>query len=372
MRALRLLEAPGTDGHNGEAFACAYSNDGASVLSGGWDGQLRLWDAVTGAHLLALPASPKALSCCAFTPDGKQWLAGTMDGLLSVWDGVSHQSLTNFIAHTRPISALAYSPDGQLLATASWDRQVVVRKVGKEREGGRTLAGHQDIVAGCRFAPGGKHLLSWSYDGTLRWWDLDSGVDVCVFKGHADRVTGAALSPDGRSVASVSRDGTLRLWDLAHQVEAGSANIGREARACFFLLDGESVLVVDDLGQMLLLGAPGFEIQAQLEVGCAVMCGALAPAGAQVALGCEDGRVRFVAVDGVENCPVVVPALSVIKPTATLLGRLTGKTRLARVFQWDCPVCRQSVEAAAVPSKPVPCRGCKRTLVVSQRELALV
>jgi WD40 repeat protein len=373
VSTLRLLE-PATQGdrHEGEVFSCAFTADGAYVLSGGWDGRLRLWEAATGAQLAVLVASPKPLSACAFSPNGKEWLAGNMEGLLSFWDGVSHQSLLNFVAHTRPISGIAYAPDGQSLATASWDRQIVLRKAGHEREGGRILAGHGDIVAGCRYAPDGRQLLSWSHDATVRLWDVETARELFVFQGHTDRVTAAAISPDGRLAVSVGRDGVVRVWDLAAQTEAGSADIGREGRACFFLLDGESLVTADALGRVLLLSLPNFDVQAQIDAPFKVMCGDLAPSGAQLVLGCEDGTVRFVAVDGVEDNLIVVSATQTYKPTASLFDRLMGKTKLTRTYQYRCPVCRASMETTTLPTAPVACKKCRRMLRVNSRETLLV
>jgi WD40 repeat protein len=353
--------------HEGEAFSCAYTPDGSCVLSGGWDGHLRLWDASTGTHLAALRAAPKPLSCCAFTPDATQWVAGSMEGLLSFWDAVSHQTVQNFVAHTRPISAICYAPDGEYLATASWDRQVSLRQLGKEREG-RNLSGHTDIVAGCRFAPGGKHLLSWSHDGSVRLWDVATAQEVCAFNGHADRVNSASLSPDGRRAVSGGRDGVVRLWDLDTRSEAGSANLEREVRLCAFLLDGESLLVVDATGRLLLLAVPSFEVQSELETKLKVMCAELAPSGFQVALGCEDGVVSFAALEGFEDSSIVVTAFPTLKPTAGLFGRLMGKTRLTRTYQYTCPVCRQSQETTTLPRQPVSCARCRRRLRVNAEQ----
>jgi WD40 repeat protein len=355
---------PGTPGHDGEIYGCAYAPDGAFVLSAGWDGHLRLWETTTGAPIAALQAGAKPLASCTWTPDGKQWLSGSMEGLLCFWDGITHQPGQTFLAHTRPISALRYAPDGQQLATASWDRQVLLRKVGKEREG-KALAGHQDIVAGCRYTADGKQLLSWSYDGTLRLWDVEFGGELGTLHGHEDRVTAAALSPDGAWAVSGGRDGVLRLWDLRQKAEILSVSQGAEVRGCFFLLDGESLVTIDANGWMLLLSAPGFEVQAELQTGLKVLCGDLAPSGQQIVLGGEDGQLYWVTVEGRENSALLVTATRGIRQSTSVFGRLLGKTHTKTVYSYTCPICQQSVEVASLPSKPFRCSHCRRSLRIN-------
>jgi hypothetical protein len=108
-----------------------------------------------------------------------------------------------------------------------------------------------------------------------------------------------------------------------------------------------------------------------LDTGLKVMCGDLAPSGTQVALGCEDGQVCFAAVEGFENASIVVTATQSLKPTASFLGRLMGKTKLTRTYRYTCPVCRQSVETAQLPRQLVSCSKCRRSLRVNAREALL-
>jgi WD40 repeat protein len=364
---LRLLEAvSGAERHQGEVYSCTFTRDGAFLLSAGWDGHLRLWDAAAGTTLTSLSASPKPLSCCAFTPDAKCWLSGSMEGLLSIWDGASSQTLTSFVAHTRPISGICFSPDGMTLATSSWDRTIVVRKPGKEREG-RVLAGHLDIVAGCRFTVDGQQIVSWSYDGTIRLWDLNLGKDLATLAGHEDRVTTIALSPDGRWLLSGGRDAMVRLWDLEAQSELAAMNVGAEVRGCFCLLDGESAVVADAAGRLFLVSLPSFEMQSQLTTPYRVMCGDLSPAGSALALGGEDGLVHFVAVEGFEDVSLVVTARENLREGATMLDRFFGKTRMTRMYEYTCPACRNVAEVATLPAQPVSCPRCRRRLRVNGR-----
>jgi WD40 repeat protein len=364
---LRLLESGSPpERHDGEVYACAYTPDSAFVLSGGWDGTLRLWDTSAGTTTTTLTASPKPLSACAAAPGGMHWLSGSMEGLLCIWDVVSHQVVESFVAHTRPISAICYSSDGQTLATASWDRQVAVRKIGKEREG-RVLSGHQDIVSGCRFTPDGLTLVSWSHDSTIKVWEVQGLRELATLSAHTDRVTAMALSPDGLWALSGSRDATVRLWNLERRTEEATVNLGAEVRACFYLLDGESVVVADAVGRLFLMSAPSFQIQAQLQTPFKVMCGELAPSGLQLALGAEDGQVYFVALEGFEDASMVVTATQNLKPQATMLDRFFGKTRLLRTYKYTCPACRENLESSTLPTEPVPCPRCRRHLRVLSR-----
>ncbi len=361
MGQLRLLGAGREAGHEGEVFSCAYAPDGRTVLSGGWDGHLRLWDAADGSPLAAVPTGPKPLSFCGHTPDGRSWLSGSMEGQLTYWDAVTHQTQLSFMAHTRPISAVSYAADGLLLASASWDRLVMLRKAGKEREG-RPLAGHQDIVAGCCFTPDGAWLLSWSHDGTVRLWDVELGQAIRTLGGHEDRVTAGAVSPDGQWAASGGRDGVLKLWDLTQHTEAAAVPQGAEVRACFFLPDGESLLAADADGWVSLLAVPTMDVRDRLETGVALLCADLAAAGDQLALGGEDGYVHRVAVEGAALAPLPVCAKPQLQETSTGLGRLLGKKKLTRTWHYRCPACRKEAEAPALLNKPFPCPHCHRQL----------
>ena len=334
------------------------------MLSAGWDGHLRLWDAATGEATAFVQVGPKPLSACTFTPDGTKWLAGSMDGVISFWDAGHLEKVGEFLGHTRPVAATVYSPDGLDLVTASWDRSIMLRKVGCEGEG-KNLVGHQDIVAGCGFTADGRRLLSWSYDGTLRLWDMDFGAEACCLAGHEDRVTAAAISPDGRWAVSGGRDRLLKLWDLHQGTEVGSWPQDAEVRGCYFLLDGAAFLAVDAEGRIFHLRAPEMELRSDLNTRLKVMCGCLAPSGQQLALGCEDGRVRFVELDELEQGSLIVTPRQCLKEELTILGRLFGRTKTVRSFQYTCPACRYAFESFTLPAADFTCGSCHRSLRVA-------
>ncbi|MGD8239650.1 MAG: hypothetical protein PVH68_13910, partial [Armatimonadota bacterium] len=56
-------------GHEVVVEACAFSPDGARVVSGGQDHTLKLWDAETGQEIRTLKGH-RIVWACAFSPDG--------------------------------------------------------------------------------------------------------------------------------------------------------------------------------------------------------------------------------------------------------------------------------------------------------------
>ncbi|KAG2147772.1 WD40-repeat-containing domain protein [Suillus bovinus] len=78
------------------------------------------------------------------------------------------------------------------------------------------IEGHTHIINEIIHLPGGRRIISCSHDGSIRIWDLESGMQVCeAWKDEADGpVYSIALSPDGKKVASGSWDGKVRLWNI--------------------------------------------------------------------------------------------------------------------------------------------------------------
>src|SRR5438876_1807029 len=362
---MRLLTGAEGPKHEGEISSCAFGPESTFVLSGGWDGYLRLWEATTGAHVTGFQVSTKPVSTCAISPDGKQWLSGTLEGMLARWDALTHEQISTFLAHTRPLSAIVFAVDGRLLATASWDRSLILWNAAREREG-RTLTGHTDIVAGCRFSPDGRMLVSWSHDGTLRTWDLSRARLLSTLTGHNDRVLSGGISPDSRWAASGSRDGLVKLWDLVTGKEVASATQVEEVRACLFLLDGKHLITADAPGTLRMYAIPGLQPEGELATSLQVQCGEISPSGGVIALGCSDGRVHMVALDDFDSEPLVVTAGQISRRTQTTLQKLIGKSNVKQSYLCRCPVCRQTFElTGGVPTQEVACPSCRRQLLIS-------
>jgi WD40 repeat protein len=148
----------------------------------------------------------------------------------------------NLKGHTWSVAACAVTPDGRHVVSASWDGTLKVWELGSGRVMA-TLEGHTDRLAACTVTPDGRHVVSASWDGTLKVWELGSGRAVATLAGHTFVVRACAVTPDGRHVVSASADRTLKVWELGSgRAVATLAGHTSSVTACAVTPDGQHVV----------------------------------------------------------------------------------------------------------------------------------
>ncbi|HET7294363.1 MAG TPA: hypothetical protein VFM88_18205, partial [Vicinamibacteria bacterium] len=219
-RTLRLVPPDGGEprvllGHEGPVSALAAFPVGHRLVSGSWDGTLRLWNAVEGKAHGECRGHGGYVVALAVAPDGRRVASGSLDQTLRLWraDGSPEKTLQG---HRGPVSAVAFSPDGRVVVSGSWDGTLRLW----DAESGAPIAalgGHRGNVTAVAVAPTGLLFASGGADATLRLWDASARRETAVLEGHAAEVTTVAFTGDGRFLVSASRDGTARLWAVSRR-----------------------------------------------------------------------------------------------------------------------------------------------------------
>ncbi len=232
------------------------SDDGTLAASAGDDNIFRVWDARTGAPLMAmeaLAAAGRAVGAQAGTIDLR--FAPDAATLLTI----SSTQLTRWRVSRAPrvdeqrfdfgLYAARWSPDGTRLVVIGYGATLIDRGQRVALEAPRAAEpwyavdwrpdGTAFAVAGARGAtiyaaagtlvralaapPGTINHVSYAPDGTRLVtsgrraaivWDAVTGAQLATLP-HPDNVMSAAWSPDGRRLATAGWDGALRIWDVA-------------------------------------------------------------------------------------------------------------------------------------------------------------
>jgi WD40 repeat protein len=199
-------------GHTGRVASVVAAPDGTWLVSAGWDGTVRMWDACTGEELRTLTGHTNIVTSVAVSPDG-EWIASTSwDDTVRLWDARTGEETSTLTGHTDTVTSVAVAPGGTWFATAGEDHTVKLWNVRTGRNF-RTLGGHTDTVTSVVVSPDGGWLASAGADRTVRMWDADSGRCRRTLTGHNGTVTALAASPDGHRLVSAGEDRIVQIWD---------------------------------------------------------------------------------------------------------------------------------------------------------------
>jgi WD40 repeat protein len=151
--------------------------------------------------------------------DGRKVAATCRDSPIDVW--MREQPLmwrrTLLPEHRLAGSrCLAFSPDGNTLAVGNVDGTVSFWNLNSGTTEASLDAG-SDMVTALAFSTEGTFLATASADSRVLLWDVAGHRLRTSWEGHHGPATALVFSPDGRHVASGSEDPTVRLWAVDGQ-----------------------------------------------------------------------------------------------------------------------------------------------------------
>lgn len=184
-----------------------------------------------GEQLYSLYGHEADIGAIAISPDKKTLASGSQDKTIKLWNLETGKLICTFGnlltwgAHKETVSSLAFSPDQQTLISGGSDSSLKSLISGsfdgtiklwnlQTRDKPRTVKTSLGVKA-IAISRDGQFLASTNWDGKVRLWHINTGDVLHTLEGHSYSVNCFTFSPDGRILASAgSYDKTILLWNV--------------------------------------------------------------------------------------------------------------------------------------------------------------
>ncbi|KAF9103242.1 hypothetical protein BGX29_003624 [Mortierella sp. GBA35] len=212
-------------GHFYDMNCLSYSSDGQSVVTGGDDGKVKVWNTVSGFCFVTFSEHTSRVTATEFAKNGQVVFSASLDGTVRAFDLVRYRNFRTFTSPT-PVqfSTLAVDPSGEVVcagAQNTFEIYVWSVQTGKLLD---ILAGHTAPISGLAFSPTAQFLASSSWDRSIRTWDVfGRGKSVESFT-HLSEVLALAFRPDGKELCGSTLDGQLSFWDVDSALQTNHFN----------------------------------------------------------------------------------------------------------------------------------------------------
>uniref|UniRef100_A0A4X1SR33 Apoptotic protease-activating factor 1 n=1 Tax=Sus scrofa TaxID=9823 RepID=A0A4X1SR33_PIG len=272
-------------GHLSWVHCAMFSPDGSSFLTSSDDETIRLWetkkvcknsaivlkqeiDVVFQENVMVLAVdnirrlqvingktgqidylTEAQVSCCCLSPHLQYLAFGSDDGAIQVLELLNNRLFQSRTRHKNTVRHIQFTNDGKNVISSSDDSAIQVWNWQSEET--VSLQAHQETVKDFRLLKNSR-LLSWSFDGTVKVWNIITGRIEKDFVCHQDTVLSCDISPDATKFSSTSADKTAKIWnvsngELLHScapvlVEGGAATHGGWVTDLRFSPDGKMLV----------------------------------------------------------------------------------------------------------------------------------
>eukprot|EP00049_Salpingoeca_infusionum_P018411 m.357122 g.357122 ORF g.357122 m.357122 type:complete len:610 (-) comp17718_c0_seq1:256-2085(-) len=201
--------------HNKGVTAIALSNDCTRVVSGGGDGQVRVWRLGPSTQQLqeTLKEHKARITDIRLRADDSECVTASEDGSCIVWD-LNRFVRSQIMFASCKFAQVRFRPDEAQLLSCGSDRKVhyweafdgsLIRELEMSASG---------ALLALDISPDGSVFVTGGQDKLLKVVTYDEGEVLAVGTGHGGDITRAAICPNQQYVISVTANGSIFIFNF--------------------------------------------------------------------------------------------------------------------------------------------------------------
>jgi len=197
--------------HKGSVTSVKISSNVRFVISGGAEGELRIWEFKTKEMVSNLKEHTARVNEVKLFPNDQYAVSVGRDRCLLTWDLRTEKRLTAHREKHGGINCLAVASNQTSVITAGqektltyWDLRMAdpVKVIDLDEE-----------VHSISLSPDDRYLATAGQGLAVKLWDVNAGAEQCRCFGHSRAVQKLSFSPDGKQIVSVGLDHSILVWN---------------------------------------------------------------------------------------------------------------------------------------------------------------
>ncbi|KAM9683825.1 apoptotic protease-activating factor 1 isoform 4-T4 [Dama dama] len=198
------------------------------------------------------------VSCCCLSPNLQYLAFGGEDGAIQILELLNNRIFQSRNGHKSTVRHIQFTADGKTLISSSDDSAVQIWNW--QSEDPFFLQAHQETVKDFRLLKNSR-LLSWSFDGTVKVWNIITRRLEKDFVCHQDTVLSCDISSDATKFSSTSADKTAKIWSFEllsplHELRGHKGCV----RCSSFSVDSALLATGDDNGEIRIWNVSNGEL----------------------------------------------------------------------------------------------------------------
>ena len=181
------------------------------IVFGKIDSSAIVLDLKTGRVNHKITGARKANLCQAYSKDGNRLAVAGGDRKIRIYDTETYDLIRILSGHQELIFDVQFSNDPNILVSGSWDGTMRTWNIEREE-----MLSYIELDKNSpyivRYSPKDLYILSGDLTENIDFWEADTRHQFRRLIGHSEPISDIVFSDDGQQVLTASWDGKIKLW----------------------------------------------------------------------------------------------------------------------------------------------------------------
>ena len=200
--------------HVNGVTALEMSDSEKFFVSGGQEGEIRLWDVKSRELVSHLKEHIGACTGIALCTDHVHALSCSRDRSIFVWDLRAEKHVATNTQRMGGINGIALHPNMKHILSVGQEKKITFWELNKSDPIRMISPAHSGEALCVVTSNSGELVATGGTDDMVKLWDMASGELLAEGQAHSGHVKALCFSPDDRQLVSVGMDGNAMVWNV--------------------------------------------------------------------------------------------------------------------------------------------------------------